>query len=317
VALAAEVVAHGSRSSVALDRDALEQLTARPFFWLDLFEPTEAELTLLADLLDLHPLAVEDAVHFGQRTKVEEYEGFVFVVLFGWAPDEDWLAEVHAFFSERYLVTVHRDDCPALTDVAARVIRDGAEGIGVLYRVADALVDGFFPVLTRSDERLEVIEEEIFAGDDDAPLREIMRMKRRLAGLRRAIAPQRDVFARISSGSIELPGMTPEAERYFRDVYDHLIRLVETLDTHRDLMTATIDVYLSSVSNRQNVVMKQLTLIASIFLPLTFVTGYFGQNFGWLVDHVSSVGAFLLLGVGVQLAAAAVLLAYFKRQGWY
>ena len=141
-------------------------------------------------------------------------------------------------------------------------------------------------------------------------------MRRRTAALRKVIGPQRDLVARLVGGG-ELPGMTAEAERYFRDVYDHLFRLTEVLDVHRDLTTSAIDLYLSTALNRLGAVTKQLTVIATIFLPLTFVTGFFGQNFGWMVANVEGWPSFLGLGIGLQLAVIALLVGYFKRQGWF
>ena len=131
------------------------------------------------------------------------------------------------------------------------------------------------------------------------------------------IVPERDVIASVANGVTELPGVDSEHERLFRDVYDHLIRLVDALDGYRDLLTSLMDVYVSSVSNRLNGVMKQLTLIATIFLPLTFITGFFGQNFGWLVQNVAGLPSFLWLGIGTQLVTFAILFFYFRRQGWF
>jgi len=116
---------------------------------------------------------------------------------------------------------------------------------------------------------------------------------------------------------VELPGLDDEARRYFRDVHDHLIRLSEQVDMYRDLLTGTLDLYLSNSSERLGEVMKQLTVIATIFLPLSFVTGFFGQNFGWLVDNVGSLTAFLILGIGLQLLTVLLLVVYFKRRGWF
>jgi magnesium transporter len=141
-------------------------------------------------------------------------------------------------------------------------------------------------------------------------------MKRLLVGLRKAISPQRDMFAKVAAGIETLPGMTEDDERYFRDVYDHLIRINDLVDTYRDLLTSSMDVYLSTVSNRLNAVMKQLTIIATIFLPLAWITGFFGQNFGWMVRHIGSWEAFGLLGLGTELAVVAVMLVYFRRRGW-
>ncbi len=142
-------------------------------------------------------------------------------------------------------------------------------------------------------------------------------MRRRLAVLRRGVSPQRDLFGRLSGGVADLPGMTAEAERQFRDVFDHLLHLGEMIDAQRDLVTGVIEIYLSASSNRLGSVTKQLTLIATIFLPLTFVTGFFGQNFGWMVARVDSWRAFLALGLGLQLVATGGIVAYFKRRGWF
>jgi magnesium transporter len=142
-------------------------------------------------------------------------------------------------------------------------------------------------------------------------------MKRRLVALRKVISPQRDLMASIASGLADLPGMSPDAERHFRDVYDHLIRLTDMIDSFRDLLTGASDAYLSTVSNRLNGVMKQLAVIATIFLPLDFVTGFFGQNFPWMVEHIGGLGWFIALGIGSQVATLAVLLLYFRRRGWF
>ena len=141
-------------------------------------------------------------------------------------------------------------------------------------------------------------------------------MKRLLVGMRKVISPQRDLFASIVSGVEEFPGMSDDDQRYFRDVYDHLIRIGDMVDTYRDLLTGAMDVYLSTVSNRLNAVMKQLAVIATIFLPLTFVTGFFGQNFAWMVAHAGGVGHFLVFGIGLELMTLAIVLLYFRRKGW-
>jgi magnesium transporter len=135
--------------------------------------------------------------------------------------------------------------------------------------------------------------------------------------MRKSVTPQRDAFARLMGGVADLPGFEDEDERYLRDVYDHLIRISDLIDSYRDLLTGAMDVYLSTVSNRLNSVMKQLTIIATIFLPLSWLTGFFGQNFGFEVRHIAGAPAFLVLGVLTELAVVAVMLAYFKRRGWF
>jgi magnesium transporter len=302
-------------------REVVEgKLRSGEFFWLDLHGPSREELDLLRDPFDFHPLAVEDSEHFGQRPKAEDYEGFLFLVVYGWAPDEDGLVEVHCFVSERFLVTVRRDEAPSLDALRARYERDldrFPRGADLLYEVVDSLVDDFFPVLEQLDDRLELIEEHMFSSPKPEHLEDIFGMKRRLVRLRRVVAPQRDLFGRIASGGVVVPAMTTDAERYFRDVYDHMVRLSEAIDGDREMMNAAIDAYLSTASNRLNVTTKQLAVIATIFLPLTFVTGFFGQNFGWMVDHVSSWEMFVLLGLGLELVTLIVLLALFRLRGWF
>jgi magnesium transporter len=311
----------GSHEVLHFDRPTVEKLLAEgDFFWLDLDQPDATDFKILTDVFGFHPLAVEDSQHFGQRAKLEDYDDFVFIVVYGAAPDADRLVEVHCFYSDRCLVTVHRDDCPAFSEVRERYEkRKGpAERPSLLlYRLTDALVDSFFPILTEFDDRIDELENEIFTRVTDEQLQEIFRMKRLLVGLRKAVSPQRDTFARLSGGLGGLTGFTADDDRYFRDVYDHLIRISDLIDSYRDLLTGAMDVYLSTVSNRLNTVMKALTVIATIFLPLAWITGFFGQNFGWMVRHIGSWQAFLVLGVATELAAVVGMLYMFRRRGWF
>jgi magnesium transporter len=135
--------------------------------------------------------------------------------------------------------------------------------------------------------------------------------------MRKVIAPQRDMMASINAGVTDVPGMTDEATRYFRDLYDHLIRLADLVDSYRDLLSSVMDTHLSTVSNRLNVVMKQLTIIATIFLPLSFLTGFFGQNFAYLVKvWLSPTWSFYVLGIGLELATVIGLVVLFRKRGW-
>jgi magnesium transporter len=275
----------------------------------------------LRDVFDFHPLAVEDSEHFGQRAKIEDYDDVVFLVFYGAAPapDEDLPVEVHCFYSARFLVTVRRDEAPAL-DGLVREYELGrlklGKPIGLLHKVLDGLVDSFFPVLDDYDDRIEQIESSFVAHPDEAQLHELFAMRRTLATLRRAVAPQREVLLAVLSGTAPLPGITDEAERRLRDVYDHLARLDEGIDRYRDVLAGAVDLYVSLASNRANAVMKQLTVIAGVFLPLSFVVGFFGQNFGWLVDHVGGWTAFVGLGIGVEVVALVGLVVVFRRRGW-
>jgi magnesium transporter len=315
------VIDQQGSGQVHFSRETVEKLLASgEFFWLNLDRPDSSDFEILRDVFKFHPLAVEDSEHFGQRAKIEDYDEFVFLVVYGAVPDEDRLVEVHCFYSERYLVTVHRDDCPAFAEIRRRYAkreRPIEKPSLLLYRIVDGLVDSFFPILADFDDEIDALENKIFLKADDQQLQQIFQMKRLLVGMRKAITPQRDSFARLMGGVADLPGLTDEDERYFRDVYDHLIRISDLIDSYRDLLSGAMDVYLSTVSNRLNSVMKQLTIIATIFLPLSWLTGFFGQNFAFEIKHIAGWGAFVGLGVGTELLGLAALLVYFKRRGWF
>ncbi len=289
-------------------------------FWLDLVGLDEAAAeTLLRDTFGFHPLAVEDAEHFGQRPKLDTYEGFALIVVYG-ATAAGTLVEVHCFYTENYLVTVHHEPCPDLTSLGERVRQHAGpqlDHVMLLYRVIDTLVDGYFPVLSRLDDEIDELEDEILERPTEQQLGRLFDMKRSLIAMRKVVTPQRDMFASLLSGRNILPGMTPDAERYFRDLYDHLIRISDLVDSYRDLMSGALDTHLSTVSNRLNVVMKQLTIIATIFLPLSFLTGFFGQNFGWMVNHLTSLPVFIGVGIGVQIIVVAGLVLLFWQRGWF
>jgi magnesium transporter len=302
------------------DRVAVEsRLTSGEFFWLDLHDPTDEDFELLRDVFKFHPLALEDSQQFGQRPKLEDYDEFVFFVFYGAAPppDEDRLVELHLFYSERFLVTLRRDHAPACEALKERYTKRPApleKPIALLYRLLDALTDSFFPALEDFDERIDRVEDEIFQEPREEQLEEVVMMKRRLNRLRRVVGPQRDVVGQLFGGIAVLPGLDAEAERYFRDVYDHLIRVADLIDSYKDLLTGAMDVYLSSVSNRLNLVVERLTVLSTILLPLIVLTGFFGQNFGWLVRNIGGIGSFLVFGVALPLVSAALIVLYLRRQ---
>jgi magnesium transporter len=302
------------------DRVAIEsRLTSGEFFWLDLHDPTEEDFELLRDVFKFHPLALEDSRQFDQRPKVEDYDDFVFFVFFGAAPppDEDRLVELHCFYSERYLVTLRKEEAPACESLKERYAKRPGhleKPVALLYRLLDSLTDSFFPALEDFDARIDTVEDEIFREPHEEQLEEIVRMRRRLNLLRRVVGPQRDMVSQLYGSLGTLPGSDAEAERYFRDVFDHLIRVADLIDSYKDRLTGATDVYLSSVSNRLNVVVERLTVLSTILLPLIVITGFFGQNFGWLVRHIGGIGMFLALGIVLPLLSAALLIVYLRRE---
>jgi magnesium transporter len=304
----------------APERGDIEQrLRDKTYFWLDLHQPDADDIETIGDIFGFHPLALEDSAHFDQRPKIDSYDDYAFLVVYGATHDADGLVEVHCFTSEHYLVTVRHDDCPTFVDLQKRYMARPdtlSDESMLIYHVVDGLTDSFFPSLSDMDERIDTLQSEIFENPREEQLQEIFAMKQRLVGVRRVIAPQRDMFAQLVGHVVEIPGISDETTRYFRDVYDHLIRLSEMIDSYRDLLTGVIDVYLSTVANRRDQIMKQLTVLAAIFLPITFITGFFGQNFGYMVDHLIGSRTAFEIGTGIQIATVLVILAFFKRRRW-
>ena len=308
------------RELTALDRSQIEDLLRRDeFFWLDLEAPGPDDLDALGELFGFHPLTIEDNKKFDQRPKLESFDEYAFVVFYGARHEQDQvvLTELHMFLSGSYVISIHRAPCAELEALRGTLEEHPDHGEQfILYKIFDALTDSFFPILSSMDEAIDVIEDQIVLRPTDEQLQAIFGLKRDLIALRRVVTPQRDLFARTIDDITTLPGLEPSKRDYFRDVYDHLIRISDQIDTYRDLLTSAMDVYLSTVSNRLNAVMKQLTIIATIFLPLTFVTGFFGQNFAWLVKHVDTLGAFLAFGIGGVLLPLALLVGWFRRAGY-
>jgi magnesium transporter len=318
-----------------IDRGAIGEMLGRDeYFWLDLDAPSEADIGTLDDLFHFHPLALEDLRKKGQRPKLEDFGAYMFLVYYGAVPPEGGappplgappetgpasgeriqLEEVHAFISGGYLVTVHDGTCTALDEVRERL---GAQPPRseqfVVYRVLDALTDTFFPLLEDLEDRLEQLDEEIFSRPSPEHLQPLTELRRDLVELGRVTTPQRDMLARHIDDVLEIPGLQADTRNYFRDVYDHAIRIADQIDAFRDLLIGSRDAYLSVTSNRLNEITKQLTVIATIFLPLSFVVGFFGQNFGWMVRNITSGADFWLIGGGSMVVSLVILVVWLRR----
>jgi magnesium transporter len=304
-----------------IDRDAIPELLKRDeYFWLDLTDPGEKEVAELKDIFGFHPLALEDTLKRGQRPKLDDFGEYMFLVYYGGEEAERGgtkMVEVHAFLSGGYIVTTHREGCAALDEVRDRLAAQPPRSEQfVIYRVLDGLTDTFFPVLERLDDRIERLDTAIFDRATPHQLEEITALRRELVELRRIVTPQRDLLARGVDDILEIPGLEVDSRNYFRDVYDHSIRISDQIDSYRDLLSGSRDAYLSVVSNRLNQITKQLTVMATIFLPLSFVVGFFGQNFKWLVVNIQSTGAFFAFGVGSLVLSVLALLAWFRRSDY-
>jgi len=289
--------------------------------WIDLCGQDETELKLLGERFGFHPLTIEDCLHFDQRPKLEEYDGYLFIVMHAIAcPQGDPRAvepqEVHAFLGPSYLVTVHDVGVAPIEAIWKRVEGDanfGRRGADfVFYLVADAIVDASFPIMDLLADNLENIEDKVLERHNPEDLARIFALKRTLVLMRKVLSPERDLFAVLSKRGD--PRVSEKTALYFRDVYDHLVRIYESIDTGRDLLGNALDAYLSMASNRTNEIMKRLTLLSAVFFPLTFITGFFGQNFEHLPFHSDALmyamaACCLLIPMGMVL--------WFRRSGWF
>jgi magnesium transporter len=290
--------------------------------WVDIRGQTEEETRLLGERFRFHPLALEDCLQFNQRPKIEEYEDHLFIVMHAFSCGEDGACdaepqEIHLFLGgDNYLVTVHSFDIGPLDTVWKRAEADASLALRgadfLLYLVSDAIVDSSFPILDRVNDELESIEDAVLTQPDPRDLTRIFELKRTLVLMRKVLSPERDVFALLSKRGD--PRISEKTALYFRDVYDHLVRIYESIDAGRDLLGNALDAYLSMTSNRTNEIMKRLTLLSAVFLPLTFITGFFGQNFDHLPFHSDAL-MYSMLATCVLIPSAMVVL--FKRSGWF
>jgi magnesium transporter len=305
------------------DTDQIEtHLKDDQFFWLDLEDPSNERLAELGRQLKLHPLTVEDAHTFKQRPKFEEYPGYAFMVVHGVDPGatsgSHLLREVHLIVSGSYVITIHRRPLNALTELRARYNEQPLRSEQFLiYKILDAITSTFFPVLSRVDDDIDEIEDAVIEQPTEESLQRIFALKRDLVAMRRVVTPMRDMYARSIDRITELPGMEADDRLYFRDLYDTVIRISDLVDSYRDLLSGATDLYLSTVANRQGEINKQLTVIATIFLPLTFLTGFFGQNFAFLTGHVLNTNwSFWVLGLGLLALSTIGFVILFRTRRW-
>ena len=318
-----------TQSLVAAVRDP------KTVFWLDMAKPTDEELGLLDEVFGFHPLAIEDTIQYSQRPKIESYnhvgdacnQGYFYMVIHG--PDLQTFREklrtkeIDMFVSERYLVTAHDEEMKTINDLVnrakidARLVLD--PGIDMLlHSILDHLTDAYMPILDYLQEALDDLEDRALNEPVQELLHEISHKKRELLNLRRIVGPQREVLAQLTRG--EVPFIRLETRTYMRDVQDHLVRTVETVELYRDLVLGARDIYLSSVSNNLNQIMKTLTIITVIALPMTVVTSFFGMNFddqeipGWHWLLKTPAGFFLSMGFIILMIG--FLLYLFRRNKW-
>jgi magnesium transporter len=323
-ALRCVVYDHGGPPAMLDDLEAISDVLARQegFVWLDIAQPTPDDLALLQREFDIHPVAIEDASLWHERPKIEFFDRYVLVIAHAATLDKDGALVTHEIAilaGESYAITLRAFPVYPLDEIVRR--RESSQSVpqdatGLLYIVLDAIVDGYFPVTEQYSARLDRLEGTLFdtEGFLERTEHEIFRFKRALTLFRSIVAPMREILLRLTHS--EVAPLKPGLALYFRDVHDHVLRAIEQIDITRDLVNSTLDIHLATQSHRQNEVSKQLTIIATIFLPLTYITGFFGQNFGWMVNNIVSPQIFWYLGVGSQIATLAILFAFFRSRRW-
>jgi magnesium transporter len=291
--------------------------------WVDVAGEDAAGLEALRERFDFHPLAIEDCLQLDQRPKLEEYRDHLFLVTQSFTVKDGGveveLHELHAFLGKRFLVTVHSDAIPAVEEVWQRV-KGNAKALGrgvdfVYYLIADRMVDANFPILDRIADELEGIEDHVLQQPRKQDLSKIFELKRQLVLMRKVLSPQRDTMGMLSRGEEHVSERTAH---YFRDVYDHLVRINESIEANRDLVGNALEAYLSAVSNRTNEIMKYLTLLSAVFLPLAFIVGFFGQNFENLpgVPHWTQSNGLMYVMLVLCVAIPGSMLFWFKSKHW-
>ncbi len=306
----------------------LEEAVARcgpgGFVWLGLFEPTPKELDQVREAFRLHELAVEDARTFHLRPKVDLYEGDVRLVILRTARYDDEaeevdFGEISVFVAPEFVITVRQGVASELRSARQRLEQRpdllAAGTSSVLWAILDQVVDGYAPVVAGLEDDIDQIEATVFSATA-APAERIYSLRREATGFYRAVHPLLGVIAATERAA------APEVQPYLRDVQDTLLLVNEEVVAQRDLLStvleanmAVLSVEQAKVSIRQNATMEQLTILATIFLPLTFITGFFGQNFGWLTGHITTFAAFIIYGIGGLVVPLVLLLSWLRRRG--
>jgi magnesium transporter len=301
------------------------QLERDDFFWLDLESPSPEDFHRIGGMLGLHPMAMEDTREFGQRPKVDVYEGHVLVAFYTAevTEHEDPVVrplEVHVYVSGDFILTVRRDPCMVLDRLRDELAsQDSAEEEYLVYRIFDTLTDAWYPAVTAIERHVDALEAEVLARARREQLSRIYRLRQEVREHYRLMGDQRDHFRPASEAIRNLGGLRQGARAYLRDVADHLAQIAGELQRQNEDLGALAQTYFNANADRLNAVATRLTVFGTLFLTWTLVTGFFGQNFGYLVDSIDSKGDFLVYGVGGLVVPTVVLGVVFwrKRRDWF
>ncbi|WP_243291668.1 magnesium/cobalt transporter CorA [Bacillus sp. FJAT-47783] len=285
------------------------------WYWVDFQNPTVEETKVLGRFFQFHPLSIEDCLEFVQRPKLDFYDTYMFTVLHAIHQKSLQAEEVDMFVSTKYIVTFHKKGIRDINNIWHLVKKDERlrQGpIQIMHKITDKIVDDYFPPVYRLEDLLNEIEENTKDQSIDDLMKQLFEIRSDLNKLRRTIIPMRDLLYRMIT-SERVNQMNEEL--YFHDIYDHLIKLVEMIEANRELTADIRDSYLSFTSNRMNTIMITLTVMSSIFMPLTFIVGIYGMNFRNMPELQMENGYFIVLGIMAFIVVGMVF--FFYRMGWF
>jgi magnesium transporter len=304
-----------------IGRDAVREHLRRGDvnLWFHCDAPNEEELGYLQELLHIHPLTREDIVHQNQRPKIQSFDDYVYLALHPLMRKDKWKiepSELDILLGHRWLLSVHYGPLPGIIEknqlhegMVAALTR-GADFL--CYTLADLVVDGYFPILDTMEDEIDSLEDRLLGRPRGRSVSELLVLKRSLVHVRRAVAPQREVFNQLTRH--DFPFIRPENLVYFRDVYDHLLRIIEEVDTLRELLSGALEIYLASTSNQLNVTMKRLTAWGTIFIVIAAIAGIYGMNFKhmpeleWRYGYYAALALMAIISLGLYF--------YFKRKDY-
>lgn len=304
---------------VIASRDDVAACLADPeaLLWVDVTAPSHIQVNEVADLLALHPLIAEDIAERNQRAKVEEIEGAIHIVIFAIAYEgEITEVEIDMVLNHRSLLTVHEPGWDPFTLNQLRgdpgsLLRRGPDFL--LYALTDGIVDGYFPVLDAIEDEIDALQDDVIEKPTKWTLERLFALKRQLIGLRRAMSPAREIFNQLTNRDLDL--VKPEHIIYFRDVYDHLIRVTDELDNDRELVAGTLEVYLSTINNNLSTIMKRLTGVTVILAGIGAVGGLFGMSEAGPALAGGEAGGFWTV-VAFVVAGAVATAVFLRRIDW-
>jgi magnesium transporter len=295
--------------------------------WVDFAgEPNQTSEPILLDVFGFHPLAVDDALQETHTPKVDDWGDYIYIVLNALVYDEqanDGALHVHeldVFLGKNYIVTHHDEPITAIDQIWSACQRDsrntqnGADHL--LYRILDYLVAAYMPIVEKIDDEIDIIEDQVFNKPTTETLEHIFSIKRSLLAMRRVITPQREVLNKLARDDYQI--IDSHDRVFFRDVYDHLVRLQDLNESMRDMLSGTMDIYLSVINNRMNDVMKTLTVITTLFMPISFVAGFFGMNFFGPVANMTvwtDLPVFIIMLIATILTPT-IMLTWMRRRMW-